>query len=605
MKCNNSFTKWIYFAFYFFFIAHNGIAQSSWHETKSSGKGTIKIYWDESKPFIFREENGKMGGIEAEIIDGFKKYLKIKYNTELTINWVEAKSFDNTYASIRYKKENGSFGASAFSITPARLQEIDFSPPYMSDISVLISSKNVPIVKNLEEFNKVFSNLTAITIKQTTYEHDLLKMKHQGNLPFKIQYIPSHENILRTIEKLDNSFGFIDLPVYMMLFNRDPSINIKRQNLFPIKREGYAFIHPKNSDWSVVLKNYFDDSIFKSNHEKIIGHYIDIELFHFVESLAIQSNEQVRLLTKEKEIQQKDLLEKSSQIEQEFRTRNFLIVFTVLIFICLVMIIMLYQKQNEQKEKIEIQGKNIELKSQQLEKRNEHLIALNEEKNNLVKILAHDLRTPINHMQGLAHVLLINNHNLPDDQKMLIQQITDASLRLNKMISNILDIDAIENNRIKIFIDDIVISPLVRQVVKSFDGQALRKNISLDYITACDNCIIKGDSLFIIQILENLISNALKFSERGKKVTVSVEEVNDRVYVRVKDNGPGLTAEDMKILFKKFQRLSAMATGGENSTGLGLSIVKRYVELMNGEVWCESVPKKETSFIISFQKTNL
>jgi signal transduction histidine kinase len=600
MKCNNSGIPRIYFGFIFLFGVYTCLAQDTWQEVKNSGKGSIKIYWDESKPFIFRDNTGKMAGIEGEIIAGFKNYLKAKYNVTLTVNWVDAKSFDNTYTAIRDKQESGSFGASAFSITPGRLQEVDFSPPYMADLSVLITSKNVPIVNSLEEFNSVFSNLKAITIKQTTYEHDLLKMQHQGNLHFEIHYIPSHENILRTIEKVDNSFGFIDLPVYMMLFNNDPSINVKRQNFFPIKREGYAFIYPKNSDWNLILKEYFDDVEFKSNLPKIIGRYIDIELFHFVESLAVQSNEQVTLLTKEKEIQQKDLLEKARQIAQETRTRNFLIVFTAIVSVCLIIIIRLYQKRNEQKEKIEAQGKNIELKSQQLEKRNEHLIALNEEKNNLVKILAHDLRTPINHMQGLAHLLLINT-NLTEDQKMLIQQITDASLRLNKMISNILDIDAIENNRVKIFIDDVVISPLVRQVVKSFETQASRKNISLEYFTTCDNCVIKVDSLFIIQIMENLISNAIKFLERGKKITVKVEQCNEDVHISVTDNGPGLTPDDMKILFRKFQRLSATATAGENSTGLGLSIVKRYVELMNGKVWCESIPEKQTSFIVSFK----
>jgi signal transduction histidine kinase len=584
------------------FISYAAVAQDTWKEVKRKGNGAITVYWDQSKPFIFKDADGTMRGIEADIMESFRRYLNDVHHIKLTLHWKEAKSFSNTYLAIRDKKESGTFGASAFSITPSRQQEVDFSPPYMSDISVLITSKNIPIVKNLEEFNEVFSKLTAITIKQTTYEGELLKIKQESNLPFNIHYIPSSANILRTIENTDDGFGFIDLPVYMMLFNSDPSIKVKRQNLFAVKREGYAFIFPENSDWNSILQAYFSQEKFQLHLEKIISNYIDLELYHFVENLAAQSNNQVTLLTKEKEIQQKDLLEKQNQIEQEARTRNFLIILATIIFISLVIIIMLYQKQNEQKKKIEAQAQSIETKSQQVEKRNERLIALNEEKNNLVKILAHDLRTPINHIVGLVQVLLIKNNELPHDQKMLIQQVIEASLRLNKMISNILDIDALENDRVKIFIDDVIISSLIKQIVSSFEHHASNKDISLTYNTTCDDCVIKGDALFLIQIFENLISNAIKFSEKGKSVVVKVESVNDEVLVHVIDNGPGLTADDMKILFRKFQRLSAKATGGEPSTGLGLSIVKKYVELMNGKVWCESQPGKETSFIVSFTK---
>jgi signal transduction histidine kinase len=577
-------------------------AQNTWNEVQKNKKGSITIYWDESRPFIFQGPDGRMGGIEADIIEDFRNYLKITRNIDLTLNWKDAQSFINTYEIIRDKRQPGSFGASAFSITPYREHDVDFSPPYMSDITVLITSKNVPIVKSLEEFNRVFSNLTAVTIKQTTYEQDLLKIREQTNIPFDIQYIPSSNNILKTIETRDNGFGFIDLPVYMMYFNNDPSIKVKRQNMFPIKREGYAFIFPENSDWREILQEYFTHEKFQPNLEKIISGYIDTDLYHFVESLAIQSDQQVSLLTKEKEIQQKDLTEKANQIEKEARTRNFLIALIAIICVFMVLIIMLYQKQHEQKRKIEAQGKSIEVKSQQLEKRNERLIALNEEKNNLVKILAHDLRTPINHIIGLIQILQVKNSNLPADQKLLIQQVIDASLRLNKMITNILDIDAIENDRVKIFIEDIKVTPLVKQVVDTFERYAASKNISLDFTSHDQEAFIKGDILFLIQVLENLISNAIKFSEKEKNVRIKIESKENETLISITDNGPGLTADDMKILFTKFQRLSAQATAGESSTGLGLSIVKRYVELMGGRVWCESQPGKETSFIVAFEK---
>ncbi|MFZ6002154.1 MAG: sensor histidine kinase, partial [Bacteroidota bacterium] len=114
--------------------------------------------------------------------------------------------------------------------------------------------------------------------------------------------------------------------------------------------------------------------------------------------------------------------------------------------------------------------------------------------------------------------------------------------------------------------------------------------------------IVFGDSLFLIQVFENLISNALKFSEKGKQVEVEISSSDSQVRVVVKDQGPGLTAEDQALLFKKFQRLSTHPTDGEKSTGLGLSIVKKYVELMGGRVWCESEQGHGASFIVEIPK---
>lgn len=557
------------------------------------------MFWYESQPFVFRN-SGAMSGIEYEIVEDFRKFLKSNYGTDVRVVWKEGKSFADTYEQIRTSQQSGIFGVSAFSVTPERQREVAFTRSYMSDISVLITSKNIPIVQSREEFNSVFSKLTAITIKATTYELDILRLRQDGAVNFKIEYIPSNQNILRAVEARDSAFAFIDLPVYMKLFASDPSLNVKRQNMFPVKRQGYALIFPLSSDWREPLDAYFNSTQFERELERIIANYIDLELYHFIEGLAIQSNDMVLLLTKEKEIQYAELLGKTQQIEKDARARTILTALVSVTLISLVIIAIMYRKRNQQKKEIERQRQSIELKKEQLERRNHHLVTLDEEKNNLIKILAHDLRTPINQVQGLAQIFLLSNSGLKDEDRLIIQRISDAAIRVNKMITNILDIDSVENNRVKIFLDRVSIGPLVSQVVKSFDKQAARKEISLHYHEST-NAAIEGDALFLIQILENLISNAIKFSEKRKAITVSLQEVAESVLISVKDEGPGLSDDDKANLFRKFQRLSAKPTDGENSTGLGLSIVKKYVELMNGSVWCESELGKGATFIIKFR----
>jgi signal transduction histidine kinase len=571
----------------------------SWATVKEKRQGSVTMYWYESQPFIFRNASG-MAGIEYEIIEDFRDYLKEKYGINLRVVWKEGKSFADTYEVVKKAEAPGIFGVSAFSVTPERQRDVAFTKSYMSDISVLITSKSIPIVQTREEFNEVFSKLTALTIKATTYEQDILKLKRDGNVDFKIEYIPSSKNILRAVEERDSAFGFIDLPVYMKIFASEPSVNVKRQNLFPVKRQGYALIFPKESDWKEPLDEYFNSDQFKQQLEASIASHIDIEIYHFIESLAIQSNDLVVLLTKEKEIQYKDLVGKAQQIQQDALARNVLILLISLTLISLVVIAVMYRKRNQQKEEIERQRQSIELKKEQLERRNHHLVTLDEEKNNLIKILAHDLRTPINHVQGLAQILLLSNSGLKEEDRMIIQRISDASVRLNKMITNILDIDSIENNRVKIFMDKVNLAPIIAQVAKSFEKQAARKELVVG-LELKEEVTIEGDALFLIQILENLISNAIKFSGKGKEIRVSLKEQGDSAIISIKDQGPGLTEEDKTLLFKKFQRLSAKPTDGENSTGLGLSIVKKYVELMNGSVWCESEYGKGAEFLIKFK----
>jgi len=583
---------------------------TSWEEAYSLKKGAVTVFWYTSRPFIYEERDGKMGGIEVEIMEGFRDYLKDAYKIDLTINWAECNSFLQTYDTVRRQHASGIFGASVFSITPERQQDVGFTPPYMSDISVLISSYDVPIVRNVDEFVQVFANLKAVTIRGTTYEDDLLYIREQKGVNFDIEYIPSSENILRTIEQQKGAFGFIDLPIYLTEFSRNAAVRVKRQNVYPIRREGYSFIYPKNSDWQTPLEEFFLSNLFKRNIEIITGRYIDNDVYRFLQNLYLNaSDDEVLLLTKEKEIQNRDLLGKYEVIRRETSVRNFLILAVIIFLVFLVVIYQMYRVRTktamilvEQKRQIESQRLDIESRKTELEKRNQKLMDLNEEKNHLIKVLAHDLRTPISHIDGLAHLIKLEEHNLNNSQIDLLDKIKDAASRLNQMISKILDVDAIESSRINLKSEQVNIAEQVKKIVSGFEKEAAKKSISLTYGISDDPLIVQTDALYLTQIVENLISNAIKFSPTGKTVNVSLHSENGYVQLCVRDHGPGFTEGDKQKLFKKFQRLTARPTANEQSTGLGLSIVKRYTDLMKGEVWCESEHGQGAAFYVRLHK---
>jgi two-component system sensor histidine kinase/response regulator len=115
--------------------------------------------------------------------------------------------------------------------------------------------------------------------------------------------------------------------------------------------------------------------------------------------------------------------------------------------------------------------------------------------------------------------------------------------------------------------------------------------------------MVFADASALNQIFDNLVSNALKFSPQGKKVSISVRSVNQHVECVIHDEGPGFTAEDKMRMFRRYGRLSARPTGGEPSTGLGLSIVRKLVQAIDGELACESEPGKGATFTIRLPRS--
>ena len=113
---------------------------------------------------------------------------------------------------------------------------------------------------------------------------------------------------------------------------------------------------------------------------------------------------------------------------------------------------------------------------------------------------------------------------------------------------------------------------------------------------------MESDRSYLIRVFENLLSNALKFSENGKHIFVSLHQIKDVIELKVRDEGPGISDEDQAKLYHKFQRLSARPTSGESSTGLGLWIVKTVVDKLGGQIECESKVGVGTTFTIRLKR---
>jgi two-component system, sensor histidine kinase and response regulator len=241
----------------------------------------------------------------------------------------------------------------------------------------------------------------------------------------------------------------------------------------------------------------------------------------------------------------------------------------------------------------------------------QELSRLNEEKNEFMGIAAHDLRNPLSAIKGYSEMIVedgqaLLRHEAGDPQvrfKEVIesaQRIGATTARMMEMVQNLLDANRIERGEMELNLAPTDLHPALNSVVETQRSHATAKRQTIHLESAAAPVIVQLDPAVTVQILENLVSNAVKYSPPGKNIFVRLTQHEQAVRVEVQDEGPGLSVEDQKKLFGKFARLTAKPTGGEHSTGLGLSIVKKMVEAMNGKVWCQSELGRGATFIVEF-----
>jgi signal transduction histidine kinase len=230
---------------------------------------------------------------------------------------------------------------------------------------------------------------------------------------------------------------------------------------------------------------------------------------------------------------------------------------------------------------------------------NEKLNDANREKNDFMSLVIHDLKNPLQNIRSTIRMLgTISDEKIAKEYTENVLSQTD---RMFNLISKLLDYRAIEDGKLKIKHTVFKPKDIFSDIMINLNPQALEKNLKMICLNECGESELNTDYIILYQIMENLVSNAIKFSPRDRKIILKSYSTGEGVTFEVADEGPGFSKSDMKKVFSSFARLSAQPTANENSTGLGLSITKKLGKLIGGNIELESREGKGAKFYLALK----
>jgi signal transduction histidine kinase len=230
---------------------------------------------------------------------------------------------------------------------------------------------------------------------------------------------------------------------------------------------------------------------------------------------------------------------------------------------------------------------------------------LDEMKSELMSIVAHDVRTPLTSIRSYAEILSEDFEEIGvDERREFLDRIVRQADRLDRLTSNYLDLAKIEAGGLELHVEDLDASDLTRETCEAFEGQAGEQRVSLTREGDDGVGRLRGDRDRLLQVLANLVSNALKFTPEGGSVRVrstagTLPQGRAAVVFEVGDTGSGLDPGDLEKLFRKFSQVGPAGGGRARGTGLGLVIAREIVEMHGGRIGVESAPGSGSRFFFS------
>jgi signal transduction histidine kinase len=255
-----------------------------------------------------------------------------------------------------------------------------------------------------------------------------------------------------------------------------------------------------------------------------------------------------------------------------------------------------YLKIRRQKELIEKQNESISEQKAMLEQQNFDLTKLNEEKNHLISMVIHQIKNPLTSSLCMAEMLDSREGQVDETEKEGLAIIRNSLKRINNLVNEILDVSTIDSKVYELRLEMVNVKEILEELLNNYRYFIEQKNIALE--AEIRDISARLNRVYITQIMDNLISNAIRFTPEGKTIRVRLSQQEEKVEFCVCDEGPGMEKEKLERIFDQYNRQTSMFDQEKARYGLGLAIVYKYTTAMKGQVRCESETGKGTSFFV-------
>jgi len=249
-------------------------------------------------------------------------------------------------------------------------------------------------------------------------------------------------------------------------------------------------------------------------------------------------------------------------------------------------------------QELNAQNKELNEKIKQLSTGKDEIEELQKQKDELFAVIIHDIKNPVSLIKSLVE--LLRSYDLTASEQLeVINDIFETTTKIVSLSQEVSKILALESSTLNLYMEPIQINEIVKDIHKRNSIAANNKNISMLLDVFEQMPLVEVDHQKIDEIIDNLVSNAIKFSHNGGKVRIKTSLTGDDCVIEINDNGLGLSEQDIQKAFQRGARLSARPTADEPSSGLGLWIVKKLVEAHHGRVWVRSALGQGSTFAFS------
>ncbi|UTW62089.1 transporter substrate-binding domain-containing protein [bacterium SCSIO 12741] len=256
----------------------------SWNKVATQKNGVLNAYYFNNYPFAYQDPNGKMMGVEVDILSEFSNWLMKYKGVQLEINYVKNEGFNKFYDVIR-DGGNGMVGLGSVTINAERKNSVQFSQPYLKNVAVLVSALEVNSLESVKDFSVVFKDRVALVVKGSSHEKELLKIREDHYPGMQISYVSSPKEMLVKMKDDPIYYGYVDIITYWAFTKEQGGILRVHRNA-DLNGERFGFIFPPNSDWNDIFNEFMVGGFgfaATAEYHSILDKYLDLQVINEVQ----------------------------------------------------------------------------------------------------------------------------------------------------------------------------------------------------------------------------------------------------------------------------------------------------------------------------------